>query len=399
MEALSQPVTTPTPSSVVRSLAERPWVPYLFGLGFFTLLTLLGAVQDHFATVQMEKEVSWWEVLTRSAMEWYTFGLISILIVYLAGRFPLERGHLALRISLHLGASVAVSAVYLACLAVMLHGQRSLMDGSVLEFGKVFRRFLSGYLMLDMLLYWAVVAAHHGWHYNRRARARELQAGELRVQLVQARLMALRMQLNPHFLFNTLNTISALIHERPDDADRMVVRLSELLRLTVEGGCPQEVPLSRELAFLQRYLAVEQVRFEDRMEVVYEIEPGASQVLVPCLILQPIVENAVRHGIEARESAGQIRVVARRQGDRLHLEVADNGPGLPAGQPLREGIGLSNTRARLLHLHGAEQRLGLLPAEGGGLRVVLEMPWREAGAPTAAAEPGLAAPAPAAVGP
>jgi LytS/YehU family sensor histidine kinase len=157
--------------------------------------------------------------------------------------------------------------------------------------------------------------------------------------------------------------------------------------------------LSRELAFLQRYLAVEQVRFEDRMEVVYEIEPGASQVLVPCLILQPIVENAVRHGIEARESAGQIRVVARRQGDRLHLEVADNGPGLPAGQPLREGIGLSNTRARLLHLHGAEQRLGLLPAEGGGLRVVLEMPWREAGAPTAAAEPGLAAPAPAAVGP
>jgi LytS/YehU family sensor histidine kinase len=221
-----------------------------------------------------------------------------------------------------------------------------------------------------------------GWHYHQRNRERELQASALATELVRTRLDVLRMQLNPHFLFNTLHTISALIHESPEDADRIVARLSELLRVSLEQSDTQEVPLREELAFLERYLEIEQTRFQDRLAIEMEIDAGLDDVLVPSLILQPLVENAVRHGIEPRENTGRITIAARRLEAMLELKVSDNGPGLSETEmaPRREGVGLSNTRSRLLHLYGAKQQFELTPAPGGGLEARLLIPCRtEAG--------------------
>jgi sensor histidine kinase YesM len=234
------------------------------------------------------------------------------------------------------------------------------------------------YVVMCVLMYWFVVFAHLGWHYYRRFRERELQAAELQQKLVEARLEALRMQLNPHFLFNTLHAVSALIHEDPNAADRVLARLSELLRLSLDQSKPQEVPLSEELAFLDRYLEIEQTRFADRLQVEKEVEPETERALVPYLILQPLVENAIRHGIEPREDTGRLAIRAHRSNGTLQLRVSDNGAGLPEekGTPLREGIGLSNTRSRLQHLYGDGYRLELVSAPGGGLEARIDIPYR-----------------------
>jgi LytS/YehU family sensor histidine kinase len=199
----------------------------------------------------------------------------------------------------------------------------------------------------------------------------------LATELVQARLQALRMQLNPHFLFNTLNTISALIHENPDAADRMIVRLSELLRRTLDRGDVQEVPLREELEFLRSYLDIEQMRFPDRLTVTFDIEPKTQELLVPQLILQPLVENALRHGILPREEAGRVEISARVvDGQHLELKVRDDGSGLPAanGSPGREGIGLQNVRSRLAQLYGAAQQLEIGNASTGGVEARIRIP-------------------------
>jgi sensor histidine kinase YesM len=207
-----------------------------------------------------------------------------------------------------------------------------------------------------------------------------LQTSELQTQLAQARLEALQMQLNPHFLFNTLNTISALIHDKPEEADRMVVRLSELLRLTLDRVSDHLVPLRLEVAMLERYIDIERIRFEDRLQVEMEIEPGIEEAAVPCLMLQPIVENAIRHGIDQRETGGRVSIRIGRRDDRLAVRVTDNGPGLPGGAgtiPPREGVGLSNTRARLRHLYGDRHRFDIGPGPDGGVQVLLEFPWEK----------------------
>src|SRR2546423_12618031 len=169
-----------------------------------------------------------------------------------------------------------------------------------------------------------------GWLYYRRYRERELHTAELQRELVEARLEALRMQLNPHFLFNTLHAVSALIHENPEGADRVVARLSELLRLSLDQSKPQEVPLHEEMAFLDRYLEIEQTRFADRLKVERQVPPDVERALVPYLILQPLVENAIRHGIEPREDRGNIIIAARRSDGMLQLRITDNGAGLAA---------------------------------------------------------------------
>lgn len=183
------------------------------------------------------------------------------------------------------------------------------------------------------------------------------------------------MQLQPHFLFNTLHAISALVHEDAEEADRMVAHLSELLRLSLENAGAQEVTLRQELEFLEPYLQIEQARFGNRLALRRDIAADVLDARVPNLVLQPLVENAVRHGIASRSGPGLVEISARRAGDRLRLEVRDNGSGLPAAGALREGVGLGNTRARLQQLYGADHRLEMRNVEGGGLRVTLEIPF------------------------
>ncbi|MGH9440977.1 MAG: sensor histidine kinase [Thermoanaerobaculia bacterium] len=192
-----------------------------------------------------------------------------------------------------------------------------------------------------------------------------------------ARLRALRFQLNPHFLFNTLNAISTLVADsRGPEANRMLSRLGDFLRATLERPECEEIPLAEEIDFARQYLEIEEIRFGERLKVAIAMDPGTGDALVPPMILQPLVENAVRHGVQVREAGGSISVAARRQDGCLVLDVEDDGPGLSIGEPPRAGVGLSNTRTRLLELYGSDAELRLGRSARGGMAVSVRLPWR-----------------------
>jgi signal transduction histidine kinase len=232
----------------------------------------------------------------------------------------------------------------------------------------VFADFLTGIIVCVLILGLA-----HARNYYVQFRDEELKAYHLEAQLAQAQLEALKMQLHPHFLFNTLNAISALQTENLEAAQRMVVRLSEFLRLTLENSGVQEVTVEREVDFLSRYLEIERIRFPARLTVGMHIEPDTLGAQVPNLILQPIVENAIRHGIAAYAAPGRVDISTSKRDKSLFLSVRDTGPGLKSNGT--EGIGLTNTRARLQRLYGSKSRLSLENAVGGGLEVTIEIPF------------------------
>jgi hypothetical protein len=238
----------------------------------------------------------------------------------------------------------------------------------------------------DLAIYLIVMTAAHALAYYRRAQDRDRQALALTASLNQARLDALRLQLQPHFLFNTLNAISTLVHRDPDAADELISDLGGLLRASLEN----KDPLAREIELLDRYLAIEQTRLGARLVIVRDIDPAASAALVPTFLLQPLAENAVRHGLEPRTTPGTLTISARRTGDDLHLSVTDDGVGLTrADSPSsRQGIGLSNSRERLRALHHGRARLELISPPAGGVRVEIVLPFlteRAVTAPVASA--------------
>ena len=227
--------------------------------------------------------------------------------------------------------------------------------------------------------YWyaTAIALNFALVYYRESRERALRAAQLETRLVEAQLKTLQQQLHPHFLFNTLHAISALMHSDVDAADRTLMRLSDLLRLTLERLGEQEVTLDAELEFLHKYLEIERTRFADRLVVRYDIQPDTRDVLVPTLLLQPLVENAIKHGVARRSGVGHIDVTARRDHDKLHIEVRDDGVGLSesALTALQKGIGVSTTRARLQHQFGADYRFEFHRLSQG-VAVVVAVPWR-----------------------
>jgi two-component system LytT family sensor kinase len=231
--------------------------------------------------------------------------------------------------------------------------------------------WLASTLALQFALYLAVVAAAHGAEYYRRSRERE----HVEAQLADARLQMLNMQLQPHFLFNTLNTIAEMVHEDPEKADAMIGGLSDLLRRTLDLQDTRAIPLAEEIDLVSRYLDIQRTRFGDRLQVRMAIDPAALAVQVPPLLLQPLVENAIRHGLAARLDAGRIEIAANLEGACLRVEVIDDGSAengeVLAGQ---ERVGLGNTRARLDALYGGRARLDLAPAAGRGARVTIEIP-------------------------
>ena len=238
------------------------------------------------------------------------------------------------------------------------------------------------WFMNEFIVFVAVLAAGFARNYFLRYRARreeainlKAQAAQLQAQLAGARLAALRNQLNPHFLFNTLHAISALVERDPRGVRRMIARLSELLRTTLDEADEPEVPLYREITFIERYLEVMQIRFQGRLEVSIDVDPALRNAPVPNLILQPLVENAIKHGVSRIVGAGSIQLAARREHERLVLSVRDNGPG-PGARGTAEGFGLRNTRERLQQLYGAEQSLTLQAAPGGGALAAVSLPLR-----------------------
>jgi LytS/YehU family sensor histidine kinase len=221
----------------------------------------------------------------------------------------------------------------------------------------------------------------HALNYYNSFRQGQLQAAQLRTQLVQSQLEALKMQLHPHFLFNTLHSISALLNKDADAARRMITRLGDFLRLTLENAGTQEVTLQEEMEFLNGYLEIERIRFRDRLTTNVEVDPCVLDVRVPNLILQPIVENAMRHAVATRTNPGRIEITANARNGCLRIQVRDNGPGIPTEQgainQFGKGVGLSNTKARLERLYGTEHLLELMNDPQGGLVVTMEIPRRE----------------------
>jgi signal transduction histidine kinase len=228
----------------------------------------------------------------------------------------------------------------------------------------------------QFLIYLAVLATGFAREYFLRDRDRQAHASQLEAQLVQARLDSLRMQLNPHFLFNTLHAVSALVERDPAGVRRMIARLSELLRHTIDSRGTDEVPLREELDFLRRYIEIMEIRFQGRLHVDVDVPPTTLDALVPNLVLQPLVENALEHGASRVIGEGRIEITAARDGERLTLRVRDNGPGVDVNAPPSTGVGLSNTRARLAQLYGERASLTLAPFAGGGTIAEVVLPFR-----------------------
>ena len=344
----------------------------LFGL-FFASQTIAVRAYDRMPLRAGETVAAW----LLCACLWLT---LTPLVLRLARRFPLERRSRHRNLPAHLLAGVLVSALQLAAFAWA--SERLGLRGGGLSFFDSFRGLFVGDLHFDLLTYWAIVGLSHALDYYRKYRERELSASQLETKLAQAQLDALRMQLHPHFLFNTLNSISVLMADDVRAAQRMLARLSDLLRASLGKTGAHEVALDDELKFLESYLEIEQTRFHDRLTVRLEIDPAARGARVPHLILQPLVENAIRHGVAPRARRGVVEVRAARTDGVVQLTVADDGPGLGLARPedLMKGIGLSNTRSRLLQLYGAEHRFELRERAGGGLEVSIEIPFRNGSA-------------------
>jgi two-component system, LytTR family, sensor kinase len=304
---------------------------------------------------------------------WWVWAAATPVICELGRRFPLDGGHLPRRVPVHLAASLAIGAAQVA--GFILLGRLAGQPGFEHPFVTLWWKLGIKNLLLALVLYGGVLGAWHATEYRRRFRERALVAVRLEAQLVQAQLDALKMQLHPHFLFNALHTVAVLVRKQDSrGAVKTITALAELLRVALDSVGRQLVRLEDELFFVDRYLAIEQVRFQDRLRVVRTVAPGLLDAEIPNLLLQPLVENAIRHGISASSTAGELAITARREGDRLVVTISDDGPGLDGEG--RTGVGLASVRARLAQLYGGAAALRLEPSSSGGVSATIEVPYR-----------------------
>ena len=359
---------------------------YLMRLGFiwgiWTLVGIFFASQVYFLLVNTQRPVTFSMALVWQLSCVYVSALATPLVLRLARRYRIERHNWRRNLLLHALLSILISIPWAAAL-VTLDALFYAGVSRLTAYNLAARTF--GHLDKELLVYWIIVLISHALNYYQRYREGELRAS-------QAQLQALKMQLHPHFLFNVLHSISSLVYTDPAAADKMIARLGDFLRITLENSVSQEVLLRQELEFLQCYLEIERTRFHDRLTTNIDVEAQALNCRVPNLILQPIVENAIRHGIAPRSVPGRIEIRAARKNGMLRLQVADNGSGLP--QPLAtnqlsgEGIGLANTRARLNQLYGSAHRFEIENAPQGGTVVTLEIPLLSSAEQSSGAEQG-----------
>lgn len=308
-----------------------------------------------------------WRAVIRHAPGWYAWALMTPAILGLAQRFPLRRPLRTSAILVHVLASQVAIAIHAAVATVSLGGSRPYLPT------------LADWYPFSLILYFGVLLAAYALENVRRYHEQELRASALSAELAQAQLSALRAQLHPHFLFNALNAAVGLVRARePEEGVRVLTHLSELLRHLLQDTASQEITLRDELALLDRYVVIERARFGERFKTSTGDTDGLANVLVPSLVLQPLVENAVRHGVARREAPVHVRVDIFAVSDRLHLRVTDDGPGLPVGWTLAAatGVGLRNTRARLAALYGENGRLDVASGPGGGVQAEVVIPLR-----------------------
>lgn len=315
-----------------------------------------------------------WPYVIFSSTEWLFLGALTPIVFVLARRFPLRREHVGRILGIHLLGSLALCvgwATLGAALGWLLHTFP--YQG---HFARDYASWISTSVPWSVVMYFAFLGCVYAFTYFAEAREREAQQARLAAQLAEARLGALRMQLNPHFLFNSLNALAVLVRDqRTHDASRMLELLGSVLRQVLHAQERAEVPLANELRFLEQYLAIEEVRFSDRLHVRWSIEESVRDALVPEFILQPVVENAVRHGVARRSEPGTIEIHASTDGKDLVLTVRDDGPGY-APEPVARGVGLTNTRERLETLFGDRGRLEIQRGETGGTIVTIRLPLR-----------------------
>jgi signal transduction histidine kinase len=319
------------------------------------------------------------QLMVLNTVYWYMPALLTPTIVAITQRYRLGFTRWTRTLSVHLASAFAYSIVHTTFMLItraLLFANGGRGDNPMNAWWTYAQRQYLTQLDWMLATYFCLVALGHAIAYWREAEERAISAARLQTRLAEAQLQALQRQLQPHFLFNTLHTISSLMRSDVEAADVMIDRLSELLRMSLRSSA-QEVSVQQELEILQSYLAIEQTRFRDRLSVAIDVDPGVLDARVPHLLLQPLVENAVRHGIAPRARPGRIDVRVFRQGEQLRLEVQDSGDGLPPDKllALNDGVGLGNTRARLGHLYGTEHRFAFENLAGGGFQVSIGIPF------------------------
>jgi two-component sensor histidine kinase len=328
----------------------------------WTALALFFAISASLTYLSTGRAANWTLSIERSLAEWWLWALLTPLVVFLARRYPLDRAWPWRNAAIHAAAGTVIAVA------------KMVAERAIFAWLTGFWTYLLlSTLALQLSIYAAIVACAHGVEYYRRSRERE----QLEARLAETRLQLLSVQLQPHFLFNTLNTIAEMVHLDADRADYMITSLSDLLRRALALGATQEITLDEELSLLSRYLDIQRARFGDRLQVTCRIADDVRAAAVPVLLLQPLVENAIQHGLSARTAAGRIEIDARRTAGRLAITIEDDGPGVNLEASTgRERLGLGNTRARLQALYGDDQQLALTNGHQGGARLSLEIPLR-----------------------
>ncbi len=357
-----------------------------------TALGLWGALVLLFAApLALTGRIAWREAISFGGSFWALWLLFLPAVVWLSFRFPIERRRLLRNVGLHVLACLLIVGTNRASFRAVVWARVSPPaepserpgpppDSKTVKLGppNALGVFYGLRAALDVLVYWSLVGVCQGIRNFRISQERERRAAELEARFTSAKLQVLRMQLNPHFLFNTLNSIAALVYVNPRAADEMLGDLSELLRRSLDSLGEQEIPLAQELEFIRAYITIEQKRFGDRLRVEQSVPDELMKALVPAFLLQPLVENAIRHGIEPRRGPGLISIEAKQEDKHLHLVIRDDGRGLPEAElnsSGRRGIGLTNTQARLQGLYAQDQKLAFGRAEPQGCRVDIHLPF------------------------
>ena len=359
---------------------EINWRRAAFFFSGWTLVSVIFALVSYAAAIgENNKEFGFVSALRLNLVQFYLWAILSPLLFRFSRRFPIELRPLNLsNLLLYFPALISFAGIHQAIHLSVLWSITPRLRRQFPALIDCYRAYFGFGFYIDLIIASLIVIAVHALLYYQNFRASELAQSSLKTELARAQLRALKMQLHPHFLFNTLHSISSLVLEDPPKANSMIARLGDFLRLTLENSNQQLVSLKEETEFLRCYLEIEQVRFGDRLTVTFELEPQMLSAQVPHLILQPVVENAIQHAIAPRATRGHIKIEAKRLNSLLRLEVRDDGPGMASNDALlgTEGVGLSNVRARLHQIYGSDFRFELMNARDGGLTVVMEIPFR-----------------------
>ena len=365
------------------SLWQRRWVRLALVWGIWTFIGIVFTLQGYFTSYRSEKPVSFLDSLYLQMTWSYLWALATPLVLFAASRLPIERNNWVRSSLLHIPISIVLSGIVTALGHVFVWLYWGWSMGRPFSFERM-ARFVVANFSEGIGIYLLIALMSYAFSYYRRYREGQLRTLQLEAQLSQAQLQALKMQLQPHFLFNTLHSISALLNKDPESARKMITRLGDFLRLTLENSGSQEITLQQEMEFLSCYLEIERIRFQNRLVTRLDVAQQTLAAKVPNLILQPIVENAIRHGIAPRSTPGLIEIEAKQRNGTLRIQVRDNGPGLSKHRTsdilFKKGLGLANTETRLERLYGAAHLFDLSNNPDGGLIVTLEIPFHKDGA-------------------